>query len=274
MKDLAVIIQTRQRPAQVSNTIKMFYDTCNSKDNFDIFCIVDDDDTHNYVSVKAQYPEVKWKIVPHFEHSWVHILQGQYEIILSNDYYFNWVVTDDFHGLTNNWDVSIVNKKDTFKDGLFALYTSSTLFNRYLEIFEECYVAANFKDKELSNLNDSINGNVIMFTNEMLPICTKKWVELMWEVFENGNYSSSRELMIASLIYKLKIKYNINRHVMAELSYNDVDSGPGTANTSNLVVNDDGLDRNKSFRKLMNNDFYAIESSLNKMYNYIQSYGK
>jgi len=274
MKDLVVIIQTRQRPSQAINTIKMLYDTCNSKDNFDIFCIVDDDDIHNYISVKKQYPEVNWKIVPHFDYSWVHILQGQYEIILTNNYYFNWVITDDFHGLTNNWDIDIITKKNIFDDGLFALYTSSTLFDRYLEIFEKCYVASEFKDEKLINLNNSINGNVIMFTNEMLPICTKKWAELMWDVFSNGDYSSSRELIIASLIYQLKIKHNINRHVKTELSYNNVDSGPDTINTSNLVVNNDGLDRNESFKKLFNNNFQTIESTLNKMFKYIQSYEK
>lgn len=272
MKDLVVIIQTRNRPTQASNTIKMLYDTCDSENNFDIFCIVDDDDIHNYDFLKKLYPKVKWLIVPHFENSWIHILQGQYEIILNNDYYFNWVITDDFHGLTKDWDKNIISNKNAFDDGLFALYTNSTLFNRSIEVFEKCYVASNFLDEKLHGLNNSINGNVIMYINEMLPICTKKWAEFMWDIFKNGNFSSSRELMISSLIYKLKYKYNINRHICANLSYDNVDSGPGTINTSNLIINDDGLNRDESFKKLYNDDFKYIETSLNKIYNHIQSY--
>lgn len=266
MKNLVVIIQTRQRPIQTSKTIKMLYDTCSSKDNFDIFCIVDDDDYHNYEEVKKSFPEVKWKIVPHIDKSWVPILQGQYEIILSNDYYFNWVVTDDFHGLTSNWDYDIVCKKNTFKDGLFALYTSSFYWGRYLKIFEDCYV--------YSNEDELVNGQAILHFNEMLPICTKKWAEMMWDVFEEGNYSSSRELIISSLIYKLKKEYNINRHVKTELSYNNVDSGPDTTNTSNLILNSDGLNRDESFKKMIFNNFEPIKLSLNKMHEYIQSYEK
>ena len=123
MKDLVVMLQTRNRPLLATKTIEMLYSTCFFKDNFDIFCIVDEDDVHNYKNVQKMFPEIKWKIVPHVDKSWVPILQGQYDIILSNDYYFNWAVTDDFRGLTNNWDKDIVTKKNAFKDGLFVLPT-------------------------------------------------------------------------------------------------------------------------------------------------------
>jgi len=262
-KDLVVIIQTRQRPSQATKTIKMFYDTCSSKNNFDIFCIVDDDDVHNYDEVKTLFPEVKWKIVHHVGKSWIHILQGQHDIIFPNQYYFNWVVTDDFHGLSPNWDTDIISKKNIFKDDLFALYTNSTLAGRNPRICDECYM---FCD------NDIDNGSIILRHNEMLPICTKKWVELMSGVFANGDYSSSRELITASLIYKLKKEFNINRHILTELSYGSVDSGPDTINTSNLVLNNDGLNRDESFEKMVFNNFKPIDAVLSQMYQYIQSY--
>ena len=107
----------------------------------------------------------------------------------------------------------------------------------------------------------------------MLTICTKKWVELMLGVFANGDYSSSRELITASLIYKLKKEFNINRHILTELSYSSVDSGPDTVNTSNLVLNNDGSNRDKSFEKMVFDNFKPIDTVLNQMYQYIQSYG-
>jgi len=40
-KDLVVIVQSRSRPIGLYNVLKELYDKCNSLDNFDILCIID-----------------------------------------------------------------------------------------------------------------------------------------------------------------------------------------------------------------------------------------
>jgi hypothetical protein len=43
MKDIVVFLPSRDNPKKCSDTIDMLYHTCDSEDNFDIVCIIDDD---------------------------------------------------------------------------------------------------------------------------------------------------------------------------------------------------------------------------------------
>lgn len=264
-KDLIVIIQSRSRPQHLAASLEVLFLSCSSKDNFDIYCLIDDDQIDLYSFLKEEFPEAKWKIVPHVEKSWFPLLKAQQELIENNNYYFNWVITDDtvIHGINEEWDSNIINKKHVFKDDLFTMYTQSFFAGRDPIVFEKGYCVSS---------DENINAKVVLNCNEMLPICTKKWVEMMWDIFKEGNYSSSRELITASLIYKLIKKYNINRHVSSLTVYGGASAGEDEIGSSNSIINNNGLSRDEAYVSLVRNNYNDIMPVVDQMYEYIKNY--
>ena len=54
MKNIAVIIQSRDRVDYLRNCISMLYKTCFDTGNFDIVCVVDSDQEKLYSSIKNE----------------------------------------------------------------------------------------------------------------------------------------------------------------------------------------------------------------------------
>jgi hypothetical protein len=264
-KDLIVIIQSRSRPKGVYDVIKDLYNKCNSPDNFDILCIIDDDEVDLYKDIKDTFIEVKWSIVPHIENNWYPILKAQYDFISKNDYYFNWVIVDDIIDVSENWDLEIISKKNTYNDNIFALFTKTNMWGRNSETHKVCY---DIYSKDVSN------GDVIIHFNEMVPILTKKWVALTWDIFKEGDFSSSRELITCSLLYKLKKIHNISRFIETNVSYsliNNLDTELKKEGVSGNVTNSSGNNRDTSFYNMAGEDFNILIPTINKLYKQINN---
>jgi hypothetical protein len=264
-KDLIVIIQSRSRPNGLHDLIKDLYSKCNSLDNFDILCIIDDDEVDLYKSVKETFIEVKWDIIPHIENSWYPILKSQYDFISKNNYYFNWVLVDDIINISENWDLEIISKKDIHKDNIFALFTRTNMWGREPEIHRTCYDA---------HPDDKSNGNSIIQHNEMVPILTKDWVLLTWDIFKEGDFSSSRELITCSLLYKLKKIYNVSRFIETNITYlliNNLDTELKKEGISNNITNNSGNNRDTSFYNMVDEGFSILIPTIDKLYKQINN---
>lgn len=253
-KDLCVMIASRNRAQQLEKTINELYSTCSSINNFDIVCFIDNDQIELYLPVIKKYPKVIWNFPPHLNQSWFNITNAQNKIAINSDYYFYWVFTDDFGGLSKNWDESILEKKEYYKDNLFVLYTKSKIWSRNNILFDSCYSLNTLKEidpyKTINSPGDYSQWtlfDVILHFNEMLPVFTKKWMEMTSSIFTTGNYSSGRELITACLIQQLFIKHNIHRHVECSVEYT---LGSCDLN-SNKVINIDGKDKDESVRALI-----------------------
>jgi len=278
MKDLAIIIQSRSRPDHLLATIETLHVACNSKDNFDIFCLIDDDQidiyqpTRNVIDSKYQ---CRWHICDvEDKTSWFALVKEKQEIMESNDYYFNWVLTDDsvIHGISKDFDSKIIENKDKFKDGLFVLYTLSAVGGRNETILRETSGVHHQAYDVYSDIN--IDGQIILHHNEMLPIWTKPFIKLWWDIFKEGNYSSMQEMITAALVYKLKTHYNLNRHIPANVLYGGMDAGDGEVSQSALVKNKDGLNRDETYIRLVESDFKELMPTVSNMFNYIKNYPK
>ena len=58
-KDLLIFIPSRDKPGVLSKAIQELYDSSDSKDNFDILCVVDDDQVELYEPVTQKFPDVR-----------------------------------------------------------------------------------------------------------------------------------------------------------------------------------------------------------------------
>jgi hypothetical protein len=256
MKDIAILLQSRNRPTEFKNIVSMLYETCSSEDNFDIVAFIDDDQIYMYDYIKDIYPNIIWIYPEHQSNSWYNLITSQHSFVKENDYYFIWTLIDDFWGLSKDWDTAIINKKYYFKDDIFTMHQSKDSYHgRFQWIFNNSYI--------IDNMNDGVS---IYAHCELLPIHTKKWIELISPVFKNGNYTSQQELISASLILLLKKIFNINRLVKCDLSWEDgTDQG-----SSNSIINSNGEDRRTSFFRLAS-DWFDLEPILEKILTQIKN---
>jgi len=207
--------------------------------------------------------EVRWSIVPHIENSWFPILKAQYKFISKNNYYFNWVITDDTINISKNWDLEIISKKNMYQDNIFALFTQCDSFGRTPALHRICYD---------SHLEDKDNGDSIIRHNEMLPILTKDWVLSTWDIFKKGDFSSSRELITSSLLYKLKKTYDINRFIETTVYYSvleNLDTELKKGGVSGDIKNKNGVSRDKAFYTIAADNFTILVPTVNKLYKQI-----
>lgn len=263
------MIASRNRATQLDNIINELYSTCSSVNNFDIFGIIDNDQIELYLPVIKKYPKVIWNFPPHLNKSWFNITNSQNKNSINSNYYFYWVLTDDFGGLNKNWDEYILEKKGYYEDNLFVLYTSSKIWSRNNIIFNSSYSLNELKENFNGDYQQWNNFDVILHFNEMLPIFTKKWMEMTSSIFTTGNYSSSRELITACLIQQLYIKYGINRHVECNVDYTWV----GCDLNSNKILNIDEKEKDESIRSLFEERYFEdIIDVLVNMKNYINKH--
>lgn len=265
MKNILLYIPSRSKPDFLDETFQKVFSTAKDLTNFDVLCHIDTDQIELYNTVIQKYPNVIWQYVDHCESSWFNLVKLHHEFINKNKYYFHWHITDDSvkNDLTNHWDDIIVKTKKSFDDDLFALYTNSTVWGRHKIVYENCYYIKN------SDIN---NAKIILNKNEMLPIWTYKFVEFIWDIVKNGDYSSSRELLTAAIIYKLYKDYNLNRHIGVDIVYSDVSKIDGVVDRSCQIKNNDGLNRDESFYNLAITNFKEIMPVVKSMYHYTQEF--
>lgn len=252
MKDIAILLQSRSRPHNFVKVVNMLYNTCSSKNNFDIIAFVDKDQKEMYSNIANTYPDIIWIYPIHQPNSWYNLITSQHDFVKNNNYYFIWTLIDDFWGLSNNWDIAILNKKHYFKDDIFTMHQSKDgCHGRFQWIFDHSYIVDNMSD-----------GMSLLCHCELLPIHTKKWVEIISPIFTKNNYTSQQELITASLILLLKRRFNINRLVKCDLSW----EGGHDQGNSNKIFNNNGDNRNISFLKLTKNwsDLEPILENISK----------
>jgi hypothetical protein len=206
MADLLLSFLTRSGADRLDRSLKMFLDTCNNVNNFDIQFIIDTDQIELYKRITDRYPNAHKTYVEHIDNSWLNIINGQLNFMKEHDYYFIWSVADDVFALENNWDTAIISKKKSFQDDLFILYTRSYLWGRSQSDLKTCY-----------------SGKDGTTYYESMPISTKKFCEFLSDIFkEPTKYIWGRECMIAELIRILYMKYGENRHVSCDAFYGDM----------------------------------------------------
>ena len=213
MKDIAVIIQSRDRVEEFINTVNMLYTTCYDQKNFDIIGVIDDDQIQLYSQVKNIYPDIIWLHPKHTPGSWVNLVKIQHDFVKNNDYYFIWAVCDDFFDVSKNWDFSIITQKNKYPDDLFTIHSSNKKDLLAEEVRKNAYICNGW-----NNL-DKIGFGIYYNYCERLPVSTKKWIEFMSPIILNPKFCTQHELITASLIMLLKYHYSINRLVTCDEFY-------------------------------------------------------
>jgi len=251
-KDLVLFLPSRNNPKNCDDTIQMLYDTCVSRENFDIVAVVDDDQIDMYDEVIRKFPDVIWKHPPHSKNNWSNINNLHFDFIESTDYYFNWWIADDFYGLGEGWDASIVGKKGIFDDAYFTLFTTNPL-GRNLNALTTQYRAAHHWFDGYTKPVVVDPAALIFHYNEMLPICTKKWRMALKPFFENQSGGASHDTLCAALAHVLSVYYGYSRLIEAGVYYeNLVDNH----NAANVVVN--GMTRDQYYYKWAVEENFAM----------------
>lgn len=277
MKNIAVIIQSRDRVDEFVATIDMLYNTCYDRNNFDIVGIIDDDQIELYSKVKNIHPDIIWLYPKHTPNDWTNLIKIQHEFIKNHDYYFGWLVCDDFRGLLNNWDKVIVSKKNLFPDDLFTIYNVGLRVGGDPQAENKCYTNNDYIIEDIHTVNVQIleeDGNNIYGGCELLPVSTKKWIEFMSPFLCYGKYTSQHDLITASIISLLKRQYNIKRLISGvyledKLSWNYCEN----QGTSDMILTE-GKDKRESFYELIHSRYKELQPIVEKMYNEIKKFEK
>jgi hypothetical protein len=261
-KDLLLHLPSRSRPDLLEHTIQTLYASCYSKDNFDILCQIDSDEYELYKPLINKYPEIKWDVLEYFPNSWYNIIKSRHDFLQQNNYYFVWPICDDsiIYGISEEWDIAILDKKDAFVDGLFMMYTFTSLWNRNHQNFEKCHYLYN---------NDYDNGIHLLNTHEMMPVMTKKFLEFVWEIHKDKEWTGNTAEIVSSLIYKLYKEYQLNRYIPVNITYGGM---MNHESRSEKITNTDGTSRDKAYNDLIKNNYNSILPVINQMYEYIKNY--
>lgn len=236
-KDLIIYLPTRSNPKGLIKTLLMMRETCDSISNFDVLVIVDEDQVEMYEEEKDRYVRVLvekdkeefiddyvgyelygnslfdnilWSYSEHDSTDWWNIFNIRNEFLKENDYYFDAVWTDDFVGLSLNWDKDIVSKKHYFEDDIFTLHQSKDGGGekRFLEWYKTCYTGTKDADHE-----------AIWRRQDPLPVTTRKLSLMVNEVIKPKYLTSQFEMLIASVIMILYKEYGHNRLVNGDYSW-------------------------------------------------------
>ena len=246
-KDIVVFMPSRSNPNGCNKVIQMLYETCISTQNFDIVCIVDSDQIDLYAEVIARFPNVVWLHPEHKPGSYGNLNDMHFEFIESTDYYFNWWIVDDMYGLKYGWDQAIVDKKNTFKDGYFALYTNDPMGRNLNALSSQFRKAWHWIDGDKKPMvTDAVN--LIYHYHEMLPICTKKWRLSIKKFFDNHD-GGDHVFLNASLAHILSVEFGYSRMIEVDFYCNfSVD------NQNSAKIKHNGLTRDEHFFKSTRED--------------------
>ncbi len=247
-KDLVVFIPSRDGPDKLSATLDMLVETCSSKDNFDVLCVIDDDQETLYQPVKNKYQDFDFKILSHKSSNYSNIMDFHFDFIENTDYYFNWWVTDDFRGLTKGWDEKIICKKNIFYDEYYTLFTNN-LMSRNINAMSNQFTKAvepvdGYKKPLLTD-----PSLLIYHYHEMLPICTKNW-RLAIKKANDALGGTDHVFLNASLAHLLSKYYNYSRSIEVDFYYSYIhDSG-----NAGKKVYKNGLTRDEHFFQWARNE--------------------
>lgn len=246
-KDIVVFLPSRSNPSGCNTVIQSLYDTCESEESFDIVCIVDHDQIDLYDNVISKHPRVIWKHPEHKEKSFVNLNEVHFNFIESTDYYFNWWIVDDMYGLNNGWDRAIVDKKNTFKDGFFTLYTNNPMGRNLNALSSQFRKACHWIDGDKKPMvTDAVD--LIYHYHEMLPICTKNW-RLSIKKFFDDHDGGDHVFLNASLAHILSVEFGYSRLIEVDFYYDGLIDNHNAAK-----IKHSGLTRDEHFFKSCRED--------------------
>jgi hypothetical protein len=250
-KDLVIILPSRNSPQRMDTVINMLYDTCDSKDNFDILGIVDSDQVEMYGDLKTKHPEIIWRHPDHQGYNWKNLNDVHFEFLEETDYYFNWWVVDDFWGLGKDWDKNIISKKGVFDDGYFTMFTTNPMGRNLTALTTQYRKARHWFDGDKKPLVTE-PADLIFHYNEQLPICTKKWRLALKPLFEDHGGGASHDTFCAALTHILSVEHGYSRLIEANVFYDNLINNQNAAHiTVNGVPRDvffDNWSRNENFK--------------------------
>ncbi len=194
-------------PERLDKTIMMIYDTCESKDNFDIQVIINEHQYPMYEPILKKWDIKPTIIIFYPDSSWEQLIKAQNDLMKQGQYYFFSFFPDDMYGLSKDWDKNITDKKHFFKDDLFVLYSNYVEWGRDQNKFLKCY--------------DNPDEAFKIF--EQSPVWTYKFGEFMYKLFEEPyKYNKGREILLAIILHLLN-EVGHNRHINGEWKYESMD---------------------------------------------------
>jgi hypothetical protein len=240
-KDLIVYLPTRSNPKGLIKTLLMMRENCDSISNFDVLVIVDDDQVEMYRDEKDKYirgpreeddidfiadygayelygnslfDNIIWSYSKYDQGAdWWNIFNIRNEFLKDNDYYFDALWTDDFVGLSLNWDKNIVSKKHYFEDDIFTLHQSKEGGGegRLMKGYKGCYTGTKYY----------ADHEAIWREAECLPVTTRKMSLMVNEAIKPNYLTSQGEMLVASVIMLLYKEYGHNRLVSGDYSWDN-----------------------------------------------------
>ena len=251
-KDILVFVPTRSNPKALEDTVNMLYNTSSSKDNFDVLVVIDDDQIEMYSEVMKKFPDLIYSHPPHAGPNSGFIWREFYEFMDSHDYYFGWVVTDDFWGLRENWDANIVKRKKIFDDDFFTLYIANPLGRDLSAQASQYRIGRHPFDGHHKPLVTDPPFLIYHFC-ELLPICTKKWWQEIRKFYDENYVGTDVVFLCAALVYVLCSRFGYSRMLESGVFYSDLKDNN---NTLKATVN--GLNRDQYFMKWAVEEDFAI----------------
>jgi len=272
-KDLAVIIQSRDRPDKLTAIINNLYSTCESRANFDIVIAIDNDQKEMYRVVRDNFPEIKSIYSPHVPKNWTQLVKRQHKFILENDYYFIWAICDDTFGVHNGWDRAIIKQKGKFADGLFTISDNTIKENDVAQAkARECVNIRNqnynVKEHHLPHNSEKLYH----FACDRLPVYTKQWIKFMGTFLHQQKYAMMHELITASLVYLLDYLYGEDR--MIKLTVDDGFHWEGLDNNATTDITVGGVPKVEVYMQLRDNEFELLRPIAEKMHKEIVAKSK
>ena len=273
--DLLLWLPTRSSPGKLDRTLSMLYSTCSSPSSFDVQVIIDSDQVELYQQVKNKYVDnnIIWSHPDHLKNDFWNIIQAEFDFLENNDYYFSWMITDDFFKLSPGWDKEIIKKIGFFKDDLFTIHHRDprrmvkTGHNRRQDIFNIQYVSSKappgFPERRRRWKTGDPDADIIWNYSECLPVSTKKWWMMMRTLYKPNYLTGQSEHLTAALAMILCKEYNHSRLIPADFFWDRLDDGENTCETG---VGDYGS-RKALFAKWTKEEDYKIIRDIAKNMN-------
>jgi len=229
--DILLWLPARNNPGKLDKTLSMLYSTCSSPSNFDIQVIIDSDQIELYQQVKNKYVDnnIIWSHPDHIKNDFWNMIQAEFDFLENNDYYFAWLITDDFSGLSHGWDKEIIKKREYFKDNLFTMHTVGYGYHRRQDVFQAQYVYTNLRNLKSNKAIGIPEGNIIWHYSECLPLSTKRWWMMMRSLFKPNYLTAQSEHLTAALAMILSTEYNHNRLIPGGFSWERLEDNGATA---------------------------------------------
>jgi len=273
-KDLAVIIQSRDRPDKLRETIDNLYSSCEARANFDIVIAIDDDQKELYKDIRKDYPELICIYSPHKHQDWTQLIKRQHKFILDNDYYFIWAICDDIFGIHDGWDKAIIKHKGKFADGLFTICDNTVVERGQMQAKSQDCVDIRNENYNVKDYNMTHNSEKLYhLACDRLPVYTKQWIKFMGTFLHEQKYAMMHELITASLVLLLDYLYGEDR--MIKLDVNDGFHWEGLVNNqaTDIRIDDVGT-RGEVYMRLRDNDYEQLRPIVEKMHKEIVAKSK